>query len=265
MLLIVAWIVGNIVYFPVELVVGNWLDLNAAAYFLQLAFLCSTTICLWFGMFFVAKFSLHRNIKTFIYSAEKINAKLLVFGVLIFVCARAIDFLVVLVAGGRVEAPVIRHPDFAVTPVFVGYSAIYVVVLVFQSAIEEVISRGFVMQSVFLFAKSRFVSAIITSAAFVLLHPGNDFVFSATMFAASMWMTALCLASDGLEMSIGFHIGNNVGAFFATVYLGGAYVNVTTPAGLEWSLFFVYAFFTAATLALAPQCRCRRRSRVLEK
>ncbi|ARL38868.1 hypothetical protein BOC49_21710 (plasmid) [Burkholderia pseudomallei] len=132
--------------------------------------------------------------------------------------------------------------------------------LIFQSAIEEITARGFFMQSIFAIVKNKFVSATISSAMFVALHPGSDFVFASTMFAASMWMAALCLVSNGLEMSIGFHFSNNVGAYFASVFFGGSYLNMNAPAGSEWSLFIVYVLAAAATFAIVPMRRNLQRN-----
>ncbi|WP_269502206.1 CPBP family intramembrane glutamic endopeptidase [Burkholderia sp. IMCC1007] len=260
LLLISAWLVGNLVYYSVESSISTRLDPNASGYVLKLIFLCSTTTLLWLGMFLVAKFVLRRKIRTFVLFSRKFNLKLLGLGVIAFLVARAIDLLVLLVAGGRIGTPAVRWPDFAVTPVFATYCVTYVVVLIFQSAIEEITTRGFVMQSVFAIAKNKFASATITSILFVSLHPGNGVVFASTMLAASMWMAALCLVSDGLEMPIGFHFSNNVGAFFATDVFYGGYLNITAPAGSEWSLFILYALAASVTFAMIPLRRNRQRN-----
>ncbi|WP_198174479.1 CPBP family intramembrane glutamic endopeptidase [Burkholderia pseudomallei] len=259
-ILLVSWFIGNLVYYSIKSSIYEKFDYNASTYILQLVFLCSSTGLLWIGMSFVAKFVLRRNIKTFISSSENLNFKFFVFGAVVFLLARLIDLFVLFAVGATIGVPSIRSPDFVVTPVFSLYSAAYVVVLIFQSAIEEITARGFFMQSIFAIVKNKFVSATISSAMFVALHPGSDFVFASTMFAASMWMAALCLVSNGLEMSIGFHFSNNVGAYFASVFFGGSYLNMNAPAGSEWSLFIVYVLAAAATFAIVPMRRNLQRN-----
>ncbi|MET1535266.1 hypothetical protein, partial [Burkholderia sola] len=125
-LLIGFWVVGNVVYYAMESWILAEFESNASVYILQLAFLCSTTALLWIGVLCVAKFVLRREVWTFVNLKKKFRFQLFVLGVMAFFSARAVDLLVLLLAGGAINAPAIRWPDFAITPVFAICSAIYI-------------------------------------------------------------------------------------------------------------------------------------------
>lgn len=87
-----------------------------------------------------------------------------------------------------------------------------------QSATEELFFRGYLLQSLSLFTRNAWVLIIITSVIFAGLHLGNPEVEASNHFgwialnylAFGIFLAAITLKDDSLELAIGAHAANNL-------------------------------------------------------
>lgn len=93
---------------------------------------------------------------------------------------------------------------------------IAIVMIPIQTAFEEYLFRGYLMQGLGVLAKNRALPLILTSVVFGLLHFGNPEVAkmgSVLMFyyiGTGFFLGIITLMDDGLELALGYHAGNNL-------------------------------------------------------
>lgn len=86
----------------------------------------------------------------------------------------------------------------------------------FQIGFEEYLFRGYLMQQIGIIAKNRWLPFIITSVFFGLFHSANPEVSEmgyGVMFfyiGTGFLLGLMTLMDEGLELSLGFHLGNNM-------------------------------------------------------
>jgi uncharacterized protein len=91
-----------------------------------------------------------------------------------------------------------------------------VILLPFQIGFEEFLFRGFLMQQIGIIAKNRWTALLITSVFFGLFHSANPEVaemgFGVMIFyiGTGFLLGIMTLMDEGLELSLGFHFGNNL-------------------------------------------------------
>ena len=88
--------------------------------------------------------------------------------------------------------------------------------LPFQIGLEEYLFRGFLMQQVGIAVKNRWFPLVLTSVLFGLFHSANPEVaemgFGVMIFyiGTGFLLGIMTLMDEGLELSLGFHLGNNL-------------------------------------------------------
>lgn len=86
----------------------------------------------------------------------------------------------------------------------------------FQIGFEEYLFRGYLMQQIGIIAKNRWTPFIVTSVLFGLFHSANPEVSEmgyGVMFfyiGTGFLLGLMTLMDEGLELSLGFHLGNNM-------------------------------------------------------
>jgi hypothetical protein len=86
----------------------------------------------------------------------------------------------------------------------------------FQIGFEEYVFRGYLMQQIGILARNRWVPLVITSVFFGLFHSANPEVaelgFGVMIFyiGTGLLLGIMTLMDEGLELSLGFHLGNNL-------------------------------------------------------
>jgi len=124
--------------------------------------------------------------------------------------------------------------NFKLMP-FIILVLISFLLLPFQTSMEEVLFRGYLMQGFGTWFKKSFVALILTSVIFGLLHGPNPEVeklgWTTMVFyiGTGLLLGIFALMDEGLELSLGFHAANNI---FAAML-------VTT----NWSAFQTEALF----------------------
>ena len=93
---------------------------------------------------------------------------------------------------------------------------ISIVLFPFQIGFEEYLFRGYLMQQIGIIAKNRWMPLVLTSVVFGLFHSANPevaemgFGVMAFYIGTGLLLGIMTLMDDGLELSLGFHLGNNL-------------------------------------------------------
>lgn len=98
-----------------------------------------------------------------------------------------------------------------------------ILLIPFQVAIEELVFRVYALQGLYLRTKSVWLSIGLSSAMFAIMHISNPEIailgpgLLLYYFMAGLFLALLAIQDDGLELSLAFHIFNNLfGAFMVT-------------------------------------------------
>jgi membrane protease YdiL (CAAX protease family) len=85
-----------------------------------------------------------------------------------------------------------------------------------QIGLEEYLFRGYLMQYIGVYAKSKWVPLILTSVLFGVMHGANPEVAKLGVITmvfyigTGLLLGIMTLMDDGLELALGFHFGNNL-------------------------------------------------------
>ena len=99
---------------------------------------------------------------------------------------------------------------------FLILAIIGIVMVPLQTTFEELYFRGYLMQGLGVIFKNRWLPFILTSVGFGLLHMGNPEVakigsiIMVSYIGTGFLLGIMALMDEGLELSIGFHAGNNL-------------------------------------------------------
>lgn len=100
---------------------------------------------------------------------------------------------------------------------FLGLLAVSLLLLPFQTAFEEIMFRGYLMQGFTLLFKSKWTAFVLVAVLFGLMHSSNPEVKSfGAEIALPQYITMglllgfVALKDDGLELAIGLHAANNI-------------------------------------------------------
>lgn len=86
----------------------------------------------------------------------------------------------------------------------------------FQIGLEEYLFRGYLMQQIGIMARNRWTPLIITSVVFGIMHSANPEVaemgYGVMVFyiGTGLLLGVMTLMDDGMELALGFHLGNNL-------------------------------------------------------
>lgn len=86
----------------------------------------------------------------------------------------------------------------------------------FQIGFEEYLFRGYLMQQIGVLVKNRWFPLILTSVLFGLMHSANPevaemgYITMVFYIGFGLLMGVMTLMDDGIELALGFHLGNNL-------------------------------------------------------
>ncbi len=125
----------------------------------------------------------------------------------------------------------------------------------FQSALEELIFRGYLMQGFSRMIKNRYLPLIITSLIFGFLHffnPEVDKLGNGIMFyyvGTGLFFGIITLMDEGTELAIGLHIANNlitallVTADWTAFQTESLYIDISEPSlGIELFIYLIIVY-----------------------
>lgn len=179
---------------------------------LGLALTLFTFLAGFFSLFFCVKYIHRKNYLDIITSRPKFNWQRFFFGAGIWAVLSLTIILITICT--REDNEIIFQFD----PVnFIGLVVISFLLLPFQTAFEEIMFRGYLMQGLTLFFKSRWISFLVVAILFGLMHGANPEVknFGAEIalpqyIAMGLILGFIALKDEGLELAIGLHAANNI-------------------------------------------------------
>lgn len=99
---------------------------------------------------------------------------------------------------------------------FLGLLIISVTLIPIQTTFEELFFRGYLMQGIYMFCAVRIVPFLLSSILFGLMHISNPEVENMGIqimiiyIGSGLFLGALTLLDDGMELAIGYHAANNL-------------------------------------------------------
>jgi uncharacterized protein len=98
-----------------------------------------------------------------------------------------------------------------------------------QTTAEELLIRSYIIQSISLFIKNRYIVAIISAAIFAVLHGANvelahfgKFTMLMYYFLFGLFLAFVTIASNGLEIAMGIHAATNMYSFTIVSFQGSS-------------------------------------------
>lgn len=163
-----------------------------------------------FALFFWVKKVHKLSITQFTTARAKIDYKRVVLGFAVVLIINLLFFGI----GYSIDSSELQY-NFQLEP-FLYLLAIVILLLPLQTSFEEYLFRGYLMQGMGILSKNRAVPFIITSVLFGVMHMFNPEVaelgplIMIYYIGTGFFLGALTLLDDGMELSLGFHAGNNM-------------------------------------------------------
>ena len=190
------------------------------------------------GMKFIHK----RKIITVLTSRSKLDWNRILFAFSIWFIAGLLSVII-----GYFIAPEDFVWNFKFIP-FVILVLISFLLLPFQTSMEEVLFRGYLMQGFGIWFKKGITALILTSVIFGLLHGANPeveklgWIVMVYYIGTGFLLGVFTIMDEGIELSLGFHAANNiVAAVFVTtnwtVFQTHALLIDTSEPSVGWELF----------------------------
>lgn len=122
---------------------------------------------------------------------------------------------ILIIAIDYFSAPQDFEITFQLEPFLIMFT-ISVLLIPFQSGLEEYIFRGYLMQGFAKLTRNHWLPLVLTSVIFGLLHIFNPEVEKLGMgllfyyIGTGLFFGVMTLMDDGIELALGFHIANNL-------------------------------------------------------
>lgn len=177
---------------------------------LLLSLLLIPYVFAFFGFLWIIRQFHEQNLTNVTTSRSGIDIRRILFGFLLWGVISILIFLVALWLN-----PSNYQWNFKVQP-FLIMLVISCAMIPFQSALEEWLFRGYLMQGFATLTKSRLGALILTSFIFGSLHIFNPEVdklgygLMAYYIGTGFFFGIIALMDEGIELSIGIHIANNL-------------------------------------------------------
>jgi membrane protease YdiL (CAAX protease family) len=151
----------------------------------------------------------HRPLRTWITAAPRFRWRLFFFGLGSFS----------LLLGGVAAIPEALHgwpdrPTFLREGEFLSVRLVYLLVMLtalpVAAAFEEVLCRGWMLQTTAAFTPNLAAILAVNSLVFAMLHADNDFGHNVSRMLLGMALSYTALRLGGLELGIGVHAANNL-------------------------------------------------------
>lgn len=181
------------------------------------------------GLWFVVKQIHFRSIISIITSRKKVDFKRFMFAFILWsLISVSIFFLEILIN------PTDYEWNFNFSKFLVLF-LISITMIPVQSILEELVFRGYLMQGFSVFFKSRLLSLLTTSIIFGLLHILNPEIqkigYGLLIYyvGTGLFFGIVTLMDEGIELSSGFHVSNNLVASLLVT--------------ADWTAFETYSIF----------------------
>lgn len=162
------------------------------------------------ALFICVKWIHKRPIKSMITSREKVDWKRVFIGFSLWGFVAIVTIFI-----GIIASPENYVWNFKLVP-FLILVAISIVFIPFQTSLEELLFRGYLMQGLGLLFRSAWMPLLITSVGFGLLHGANPEVaklgniIMIYYIGTGFMFGIITLMDDGTELAMGMHAANNI-------------------------------------------------------
>jgi len=182
------------------------------------------------------------------------------FGLLLFLIVCLLTFIEVLVSG---QSAMLQW-NFKAQE-FWPLLLFSLLLIPFQAGIEELVFRVYALQGLYLRTKSVWLSIGLSSAMFAIMHISNPEIailgpgLLLYYFMAGLFLALLAIQDDGLELSLAFHIFNNLfGAFVVTsdwqaFHTEALFIDQRGPGSLLAQLGFALVIFAGLYVVLSKK------------
>ena len=215
------------------------LGINANLYLVLIIF---TFMAGLFALLIGVKFIHKRKITTLITSREKVDWGRFIFAFVVWAV-----ICVSMIALGYFLAPEDFTWNFKPIPFFILLLVAFFL-LPFQTSMEELLFRGYLMQGFGVWFKKSFVALIVTSVIFGLLHGLNPeveklgWITMIYYIGTGLILGIFTLMDEGTELALGFHASNNiVAAVLVTanwsVFQTDALLIDNSEPSVDWEMF----------------------------
>jgi membrane protease YdiL (CAAX protease family) len=166
-----------------------------------------------------------------------------------FLCFAA--SLVILSLAGWAET---GFATLAVTPQadFGWFLAMIILTTPLQAAAEEIFFRGYLLQSLTLVARNKWVGVALSAALFAFFHAGTDPLLFSYRFGFGLIAGAIVVLTGGLEAGIAAHVVNNL-LSFTTAALTTSVATALVVTTITWNqlVFPLLGFAACGAVAVA--------------
>lgn len=158
-----------------------------------------------------------------------------------------------------------QSPVWQPQPGIVTVLLVVAIVTPLQSAAEEYLFRGYLLQAMGSFFPSPWIGVILSSLLFAVLHGSQNLPLFMNRLAFGLLAAILVLATGGLEAGIAAHVVNNVGAYTLAAFTTSI-ADLRAVRSLSWAdaLPDVAGFAVFALLAVLLARRLRIHTRTPE-
>ncbi len=194
------------------------------------------------ALFLGVKFIHKRKITTLITSREKVDWNRVFYAFSVWS-----SIVVIMIAISYFLAPEDFTWNFKPLPFFI-LILIAFLLLPFQTSMEELLFRGYLMQGFGTWFKKSFIALILTSVIFGLLHGLNPeveklgWISMIYYIGTGLILGIFTLMDEGTELALGFHAANNITAAVLvttnwTVFQTDALLIDNSEPSLNWEMF----------------------------
>lgn len=207
--IVVAIVLGSIVGSIFKIIVFDQFYAVQSETLSTIFFLAINPLSAFFGVAISAKYIMKRPLISFVVGYRKISIFCFVGGISLLLIAK---LLLYFIEGGRV-VPSMNFNSGGAWPSYAELACILVLIS-FQAASEEILIRGVLAQIIYSKLNNIVIGSILVSLLFSILHGWSGMPLFVMRVSISILLSALCLASGGLEFPAGFHLANNIAAYF---------------------------------------------------
>jgi CAAX protease family protein len=162
-------------------------------------------------LFLMVKYVHHRSILSLTTARSKVDYKRVLFSFLMICTFTLVTFFI----GYSIDSSELVFQFNAGK--FAILFLVSIILFPFQIGLEEYLFRGYLMQHIGIIVKNKWFPLIITSILFGIAHSANPEVaeigFGKMMIfyvGTGLLLGIMTLMDDGLELALGFHLGNNL-------------------------------------------------------
>ena len=162
------------------------------------------------GLWLIVKKIHEKSMNSIVTSRKKLD-----FGRIIFAFSLWAFITVTMIFYDYITSPENYLWNFQPVPFLIMF-LIAIIFIPLQTSIEEYVFRGYLMQGIGVFFRNRWIPLFLTSLMFGLLHYWNPEVTKLGTillihyFFTGLFLGILTIMDDGMELSLGFHAGNNL-------------------------------------------------------